>query len=234
MKVGAIIQARMSSRRLPNKVLLKVAGKPLLQYLLERLEHCPLLDDVVVATSDDDSDMPIADFCRTNQISCYRGSLYDVAARFVGALNAFQFDTFVRITGDSPLIDQNQIEKGVRMFLEGDYDLVTNAFPRSFPIGQTIEILDADCFRDTYPRMRDSELEHITSYYYNHQHEFKIKNHSWNENLSQLQLSVDTHRDLENFTKIVSIMSKPQWEYSLDEILQIFWRQNIPRTIDHE
>lgn len=223
MKIGAIVQARMSSQRLPNKVLLEAAGKPLLQYSLERLEHCDYLDNIVVATSIDDSDTPIADYCRQNSVACYRGPLSNVAGRFKEVLNLYQFDVFVRVNGDSPLLDQRIIEKGIDIFLNGDYDLVTNIFPRSYPKGQSTEILRVFTYRKACDRMRaEDDLEHLTRYYYNHPEEFRIQNFALTENLSHIQLSVDTWQDMDNFVTIVSKMIRPHWEYTLEDILQIY------------
>ena len=175
-KLGAIVQARMSSQRLPNKVLHKVAGKPMLQYLLERLEHCNCLDAIVVATSAEDSDTPIAEHCRQNGVPCYRGSLSNVAGRFNEALNIYHFDGFVRVNGDSPLLDQNLIEKAVSIFLAGDLDIVTNGQKRTYPKGQSVEVLRADTFRYAYQLMREEdEFEHVTPYFYKHAEKFLLE-----------------------------------------------------------
>lgn len=223
MRIGAIIQARMSSQRLPNKVLLETAGKPMLQYLLERLEHCDCLDNIVVATSVDDSDTPIADYCRQNGIACYRGSLSNVASRFNEVLDVYHFDAFVRVTGDSPLLDQRLIEKGVSLFLGGDFDLVTNVLPRTYPIGQSVEVLRSVTYQSTYDRMREEEdLEHVTRFFHKHPEEFRIQNFALTENLNHIQLSVDTGQDMDNFVTIASKMTRPHWEYTLEDILRIY------------
>ena len=135
MKIGAIIQARMSSERLPGKVLQQIAGKPMLQYLLERLEHCEVLDGLVVATSVDESDTPITSFCQRYGVSCYRGDLNNVAGRFNDVLDSYGFDAFVRINGDSPLLDQRLVDKAVELFKQHEADLATNALVRSYPKG---------------------------------------------------------------------------------------------------
>lgn len=221
-KIGAIVQARMSSQRLPSKVLFKVAGKPMLQYLLERLEHCHCLDAIVVATSVDESDDPLAEYCRQNSVACYRGSLTDVAGRFKEVLDVYKFHSFVRVCGDSPLLDQSLIEKGVGIFKVGDFDIVTNAKDRTYPRGQTVEILRADTFRHGYERMRTKdELEHVTPYFYKHSELFKIHNLSLPLNLNNIQLSVDTAEDMNTFAGIVSRMERVHWEYKLDDILGI-------------
>ncbi len=213
----------MSSQRLPNKVLLEAAGKPMLQYLLERLEHCDCLDNIVVATSVDDSDTPIADYCRQNGVACYRGSLSDVAGRFSEVLDVYHFDAFVRINGDSPLLDQRLIEKGVSLFLGGDFDLVTNVFPRTYPIGQSVEVLRTVTYQSTYDRMQEEEdREHVGRYYYQHPDEFRIQNFALTENLSRIQLSVDTWQDMDHFVTIASKMTRPHWEYTQEDILRIY------------
>lgn len=223
MKIGAIVQARMSSQRFPNKVLYRVAGKPMLQYLLERLEHCNCLDAIVVATSVEDSDTPIAEHCRQQGIPCYRGSLANVADRFNQVLDLYQFDGFVRVNGDSPLLDQRLIEKGVGIFLDGDFDLVTNALPPTYPKGQSVEVLRTSTYQRAYDRMQEAEdLEHVTKFFYKHPGDFRIKSFALAENLNDIRLSVDTWQDMDNFATIVSKMNKAHWEYTLEDILQIY------------
>lgn len=223
MKIGAIVQARMSSARFASKVLYDVGGKPMLQYLLERLEHCRRLDAVVVATSKESSDTPIAEFCKQYGVDCYRGPLGDVAGRFEEVLHEYPFDAFVRVTGDSPLLDQSLVDRGVKIFRDGDYDLVSNVAPATYPAGQSVEVLRADTFRQAYQRMREAEdLEHVTMYFYKHPEDFRIKNFALSDNLNNIRLCVDTKQDMEIFTTIISRMERPHWEYHLEDILRIY------------
>jgi spore coat polysaccharide biosynthesis protein SpsF len=223
MNIGAIVQARMSSQRLPNKVLCKVAGKPLLEYLLERLRHCNCLDTIVVATSVDDSDAPIAEYCRQQSVLCYRGPLANVADRFNQVLDMYQFDVFVRVTGDSPLLDQRLVDKGVGIFLKGDFDLVTNGLPCTYPKGQSVEVLRTTTYQRAYGLMQEAEdLEHVTMFFYKHQDDFRIQNFALDKNLNDIRLCVDTWQDIDNYATIVSKMTRPHWEYALDDILQIY------------
>ena len=213
----------MSSQRFPNKVLYRVAGKPMLQYLLERLEHCNCLDAIVVATSVEDSDTPIVDYCAQHSVAFYRGSLSNVAGRFKEALDVYQFDCFVRVTGDSPLLDQRLIEKGVSIFLSGDLDLVTNVLPRTYPKGQSVEVLRTSTYQRTYPRMQEAEdLEHVTRFFHKHPEGFRIHNFAWAENLNDIQLSVDTWQEMDSFATIVTKMTRHHWEYTLEDIIQIY------------
>lgn len=220
MKIGAIVQARMSSRRLPGKVLRSVAGKPMLHYLLERLAHCSLLDRVVVATSTEVSDDPIKLLCDTHKVNCFRGSLEDVAGRFDAVIQEYQFDAFVRVNGDSPLLDQKLIDRGIDLFTAGECDLVTNILPRTFPAGQSVEVLRSEIFRQTYQLMDTADdLEHVTKFFYRNSQDFKVINFTCDLCCHDVSLAVDTVDDLDVFRNLVSRMTKPHWKYSLPEIL---------------
>ena len=222
-QVTAIIQARMSSSRFPGKVLYDVAGKPMLQYLLERLAHCHCLDGLVVATSIDDSDTPIADYCDEQGVDCYRGPLLDAAGRFIEVVDAYQINYFVRVCGDRPLLDQRLVDQGIRIFLKGDFDLVTNVLPPTYPSGQTVEIIRSSAMRQAYSRMQEVEdFEHVTEFFYKNQRDFKIFNFASEEYYGGIHLSVDTVQDMNVFAAIVARMDKPHWQYGLQEILRFY------------
>ena len=220
MTIGIIVQARMSSQRLPGKVLRDLGGKPMLLYTLERVALARGADGVIVATSDEASDDPIAAFCADHGIPCFRGSLTDCAGRFLAAADAHGFDAFVRVCGDSPLTDPAVISTAVELFRDGEYDVVTNTFPRSFPVGVSVEVVRTESFRRTHVRMTDPlDRENVTRYYYQHPEEFRIKNFSAPQNNSTAQLAVDTPEDWERFVRIVQQMERPHITYHYEEIL---------------
>jgi spore coat polysaccharide biosynthesis protein SpsF len=223
MRIGAIIQARMSSRRLPGKVLRRIEGKPLLQFLLERLEHCSHLDRILVATSVHESDTPICDLCRELGIPAFRGSLEDVSGRFLDILTRCPLDGFVRLSADSPLLDQRLVDEGVMLFEEGDYDLVTNVHPRTYPHGESVEVVRSATFRRTYPCMvSDEDREHVTRYFYRNSHNFAIHNFVSETYLGDLHLAVDREEDLDIIRGILGRMTRPHWDYSLAELIKIY------------
>lgn len=228
MKIGAIVQARMSSQRFPGKVLYRVGGKPILQYLLERIRRCHSLDTVVVATSVEESDVPIVDFCKEQRVIYYQGSLFDVAGRFKAVLDRFRLDAFVRVTGDSPLLDPKLIDKAVGLFLRDNFDMVTNLLPRTYPKGQSVEVFSAKVFKTTYERMQGrGMLEHVSKYFYENKQSFKIYNFEAERNYEDIQLSVDTAEDMERFSRILSAMKKPHWQYGLGDLLEILKRMSL-------
>jgi spore coat polysaccharide biosynthesis protein SpsF len=141
--VGAIVQARMGSTRLPGKVLLEAAGKPLLAHLLARLARARTLDRIVVATSTAGRDDAIETLCERLGVPVFRGSEADVLDRYVCAAQEFDLDVVVRVTSDCPLIDPELVDEVVRFFLErrGQFDLVTNRHPLTFPDGLDFDVL---------------------------------------------------------------------------------------------
>jgi len=223
MKIHAVVQARMSSKRLAGKVLCEAEGRPLLDYLIERLQKCTLLDGLEVATSDQKSDDPIVRYCERNRIDYMRGALENVASRFLSAIQKSQLDAFVRINADSPLLDPKIVDIAVSIFRNGDYDLVTNVQKRTFPKGQSVEVVKAATFRESFPAMKNSdELEHPTKCFYRRTEQFKIFNFtSGPHDYSNVNLCVDTTEDFERFVGILRRMSKPVSEYHWEEIVTL-------------
>lgn len=226
MTIGAIVQARMNSSRLPGKVLRPLFGKPMLQYTLERIGHARSIDYLVVATSKKGSDDPIEKFCKGYGIDCYRGSLENVAERFLGVIGQYRLDAFVRICADSPFVDQGIVDQAVEFFRNGNYDMVTNTLVRSFPKGQSVEVVGANVFRAAYSRFNESsDFEHVTRYFHTYKDQFNIHNFSAKGNNSEIQLSVDTPEDYKMAEQILKSMDRPHWEYGFEEISKL--RQQV-------
>ncbi len=222
MQVAAIVQARMGSRRFPGKTLHLVAGKPLLEYVLERLQQVKGLTEIIVATSTDARDEPIADHCVNHGLTCHRGPLDDVAGRFAQVIDKFELKAFARVSADSPMLDQHLLERGLEIFSRGEYEIVTNVLKRTFPPGQAVEILDARVFRETYCRMRDArDREHVTKFFYGNPADFRIHNFESVEKYGDVTFVVDTPQDMERFAHIVAKMKKNHWEYGLDELVRL-------------
>jgi spore coat polysaccharide biosynthesis protein SpsF len=223
----------MTSKRLPGKVLRDVHGKPLLQYLIERISRAKYLTNIVVATSDDQSDTPVAELCSRIGIPCFRGSVTNVAGRYYQLINGYHLEAFLRVSGDSPLLDQGLVDAGIGLFLGQDFDIVTNVLIRTYPKGQSVEILKSDIFFEGFKMMKDErDLEHVTRYFYRNRDNYRIHNFESGEDLGDIQLSVDTQGDIDRFEKILSLMHKPHWEYGYKDVVQI-WRnlengKNLP------
>ena len=220
MKLGIIIQARMSSQRLPGKVLKLMGKQPLIQYLIDRVQQTNR--PWVLATSDQIQDQALQDFCQKNQYPFFRGSLENVAERFLRAAEGQNWDAFVRISGDSPFLDPELIETVIDLFQQNNVDLATNVFPRSFPKGQSVEVISTSILRNNLKKMNLSEyIEHVTPYFYHNHHSFKIVNLLSDFNCSEQQLSVDTIEDWAHCEKLVFAMERPHIDYRWTELIQL-------------
>lgn len=220
LKVVAVVQARMSSARLPGKVLREVGGRPLLTYLIDRLRRCRALDNVVIATSTSDDDDPIAAFAQANRVDCHRGSLDDVAARLLSAARAAGADALVRISGDSPLIDPAIVDRAVEIYRSERPDLVTNVQRRTFPKGQSVEVIAVAALERAHGEMTTAaEREHVTPYFYVHPERFPIAAFESAIVRGDMQLSVDTEADFARFAAIVARLGEPAAAHDLAAII---------------
>ena len=198
MTVLAILQARVTSTRLPNKVLAPILGQPMLARQIERLRRARTLDKLVVATSDDASDDPLAAMCAAIGVPCHRGSLNDVLARFQGACAAFgPADHIVRLTGDCPLADPAVIDAVVRHHLASGADYTANAIQPTWPDGLDVEVTRAAVLQRAFDEARlPSEREHVTPYIHKHPEWFRIEHVKGDRDLSTLRWTVDEPADL--------------------------------------
>ncbi len=223
MIIPVIVQARLNSTRLPKKVLTRINGIPLLEYLLTRLTKKFDKSQILIATSNQSQDDPIHQYCIGDNFLSFRGSLEDVSKRMLDSAKYMNAEAFVRISGDSPLIDPTVIEQAIKIYQNGNYDLVTNIFPRSFPVGQSVEVIRTKTFEYVYEKMlSSSHFEHVTKFYYDYPDEYQIRNFSNERDLSKYRLVVDTPQDLERIKRIIGNMIKPHSEYSLDELIEFY------------
>ncbi|HRY28814.1 MAG TPA: NTP transferase domain-containing protein [Elusimicrobiota bacterium] len=222
MKIAVVVQARMTSQRLPGKVLKVLGGGPLLARVWERVRRATTVDEALVATSDDRTDDALADFCQKEHIGFFRGSLTDVAGRFKGVFEKYGLDAFVRISGDSPFIDPALIDDCVRVYRKGDHDIVTDVLKRTFPRGQSVEVVGREAFFRAYPEMRTEEdREHVTPYFYRSLGAFRIFNLESGGDFGAARLTVDTPQDMLLAERMMTMMKKPHWEYGWRELLEL-------------
>ena len=206
MKIGAIILSRMDSTRLPGKALLDVSGRPLLSYALSFCQKIKCLDSITLATSTRAVDDPLSDFAEFHGISCVRGSLNNVAKRFLSAMEALNLDAAVRINGDSPLNNTALISDGMRLFRSGNFDLVSNVPARTYPYGMSVEVVGRKAMEHACSLMTNTKhKEHVTKYFYDNQDKFDISlMTSGVAEFSDVQLAIDTHEDFDRFKWIIN------------------------------
>lgn len=170
-RVIAIIQGRMSSSRLPGKILADIAGQPMLQRVFIRTSRSSTVTETIFATTIDPSDNPVAEYCDFSGIPFTRGNLYDVLDRYYQAAKEAKADVVVRVTADCPVIDPDLIDHAVNTLLDEEYDFVANRlpppFPRTYPIGLDVEVCTFAAMETAWNGSTETfHREHVIPYLY--------------------------------------------------------------------
>lgn len=211
--IGIIVQARMSSTRLPGKVLLPINGVPMLEIQLKRLTQTKVVDKVVVATSNEALDSPIETLCQKLNIECYRGDLNDVLARFYHCAKAFNFSHIIRICGDCPLIDPELIDQIVSTHITNNTDYTSNCVTRCFPDGQDVEVFSFNTLETAYEKAKKpSEREHVTPFI-RESNLFSLEDFTIDQDYSEFRISVDHPQDFEVISAIYRHFDGQQFGY---------------------
>jgi spore coat polysaccharide biosynthesis protein SpsF len=225
-RVIAVLQARMSSTRLPGKAMLLTCGKPMLQHQIERLQRSREITTLVVATSLDASDDAIEDLCRKLGVAAYRGSLGDVLDRMVCAARPLQPDWMVRLTGDCPLADPEVIDLVIRTAREAGVDYASNALNPSYPDG-----LDAECIRFSAmleawrEAAKPSEREHVTPFIHTQPARFSQRDVRSPVDLSHLRWTVDEPADFVFVSQVYEHLYRERPDFSTADVLALLQRQ---------
>jgi spore coat polysaccharide biosynthesis protein SpsF len=197
-----IIQARSNSKRFRNKVLHLVYGTPIIQHVVNRIKRSKKTNKLIVSSSLNKSDDNLIAYLKKNKIKFFRGDLKNVAMRLYETAKMNKANFFVRISGDSPLIDPKLVDKAIKIaHKEKRYDIITNVFPRTFPEGQSVEIIKTSIIKKYSNNFSKLDKEHVTKYFYDNSDKFLIKNFTFNDKNKIIKLSVDTKKDLKEILK---------------------------------
>ena len=219
--IAAIIQARMGSSRLPGKILANLAGKPLLHHVVQRVGASSLVEDVIIATTDQPQDDAVAEFSERSGLKCFRGSEQDVLDRVYQASLFYKVEDVVRVTADCPLLDPQVMDRIIDIYLSRQYDYVTNTLRYSFPEGLDTEVFSFAALERSWREAQNpTEREHVTPYirYSGHFSHFNVE-HS--EDLSNLKWSVDTEDDLAFMESLYDLLSNDTESLQFSRVLAI-------------
>ena len=230
----AILQARMSSSRLPGKVLREINGKPMIYWQLQRIYRAKNVDKVIVATSTDSTDDPLVDFLISEKALYVRGSLNNVKERFDNVITQFPTESFIRLTGDCPLVMPSLIDDLVDAFHEADVDYLSNTIEPTFPDGLDVEVVKTEAFRKLdNTSLSKAEIEHVTYGLYSRTGQFTTQNFVNSQDLSNLRWTVDYQEDLEFVRNVFSHFKGREDSFNLTELLDFLGNnRELKSTID--
>ena len=231
-KIVTIIQARMGSTRLPEKVLMPILGKPVLWHIVNRLRNVKEINDIIIATSNSKKDDKIEDFCKANHIDCFRGSEEDVLDRFYKAALKYDPDYLIRITGDCPLIDPDLIKQLIAYFIANKFDqcgIATGAgaaqkgFVGRFPDGMDTEIFTMNALRTAWREaVGPLNREHVTPYLWKQPKRFKIGTlKSKDKDYSHFRWTLDNNEDYELIKWIYEQLYSLKNNFNMYDVLNL-------------
>ena len=227
-----IIQARMGSTRLPNKILLKIGDKSVLHHVVNQTKSSKFVNDVIIATTTSSKDKKIVNFCTKHNLKFFCGSNHDVLDRYYKCAKKFSCDPVVRISSDCPFIDPHVIDKIILKFLKNSYDYVANNLEKinnkwqnslcKFPQGMVIEICKFSSLEKAWKQAKKpSEREHVFPYIQFHPKIFKISNINNKKDLSFIRCTVDRKQDLKFVREIWKRLPKSKKTIYINDILRI-------------
>lgn len=224
MKTGIIVQARMTSTRLPGKILKPVGGKPLLDYQIERLRQVKAADEIIIATTTNETDEPILELCGRLGVSTYRGPEGDVLARYYGAAQAYGLELIVRVTSDCPVIDPEVVNNLIEFYLDNQAtcDYAANTLQRTFPRGMDTEVFPFRVLEEAYREAQAlPEREHVTPFIYGSPQRYRLANVAYAEDQSRHRWTVDTPEDFELIERIIGSLYPVNPQFRLADILRL-------------
>lgn len=207
MRKVAVVQARTGSSRLPGKVLMLLAGRPVLDHVVTRVSAAERIDEVVVATTDLPGDDAISDYCRDRGWTCVRGSESDVLSRYALAVRESGAGIVARVTSDCPLFSPRILDAMLAAFDPDSMDYMSTNWPeRTFPVGLDCEVMRADALlaiADTATDLYDRE--HVTPHFYRNPDRYRLAGHRCEPSLAHLSITLDTSED---YQRLVTLLER--------------------------
>jgi len=216
MKVGAIIQARMGSTRLPGKVLRLAAGRALLMHQIERVGHSKRIQEIIVATTVEKRDDAIVELSEKMMVPFFRGAEADVLGRYYECASEFKLEAIVRLTGDDPLQEPEIIDKVVSAFMSNKCDYASNTIKPTYPDGLDVEVFTIEALEKAWSESASShEREHVTAYILSNPQDFECMNVADSVDRSWMNWAVDTEKDYIFVKNIIENLDeiKPYFNY---------------------
>jgi len=224
-KIVTIIQARIGSTRLPGKVLMPLAGKPLILRMYERVTFAKYAGEIVVAITEEENDDQLFKICQQNSIKVFRGHSFDLLDRHYKAAKKYHADAVIKIPSDCPLIDPEIIDKVIQYYISNGqkFDYVSNLHPPSYPDGNDVEVMSFETLENVWINAKkDFEREHTTPYIWENPDKFRIGNVFWETGLDYSmthRFTIDYKEDYQFIKRVYDELYEKNNRFGLKNIL---------------
>ena len=229
MKVIGLIQARMGSTRLPGKVMMPLAGQPLIWHIIKRLKAVKKISDICIATTQDEKNNILEKFSSENNIYCYRHFEED---DIVGRLNAISsmidYDVMIKINSDCPLIDVKEIDRLLNLFIEKKLDFASNKISNTYPLGYSFEILSKALIGKCNNLLKHAcEREFVINWIIDNRNSIKTDTIFYKKNESRYKLTIDTKEDYQLVSKIFDKLFIQNELFGIEQVLEFLENYNF-------
>ncbi|MBV6477435.1 MAG: 3-deoxy-manno-octulosonate cytidylyltransferase [Ignavibacteria bacterium] len=237
-KILIVIQARRGSTRLPDKIFLPLAGKPLIYRMIERVKSAKTCSEIVVATTTDKDDDKVEAFCKENEIKCFRGHPTDLLDRHYKAAKEFKADIVVKIPSDCPLICPDVIDRVLNYYLSnsGKFDFVSNLHPSTYPDGNDVEVMPVEILETAFKEAtHDFEREHTTPFIWERPERFRIGNVEWETGLNfsmSHRFTIDYPEDYEFIKRVYDELFDKKKIFKLSDIMMLLDKKPEIKSIN--
>lgn len=235
--IAGIVEARMSSTRLPGKHLLESNSRPMIGHLINRLKEVKELDKIIIATTVNPSDDALVELARAYSVECFRGDEFDVMGRVLSAATSFEADVICEITGDCPLIDPNLVKECIHLYLESEVDYVNFGMKGGLPDGMGSQVFSTSALRKSYHMTNQKiDREHVTKHIQENHNIFSQKYISAKNSLSRkdIRLTLDYQEDFILIDKILSNFKSHKIDFSCEQIINFLDKNPSIKVINNK
>lgn len=205
----AVIQARLTSTRLPAKVLKPLGSKEVLRHVVDRLAHCRVIDEVVIATTTDSADDSLVAFCQHHGLTYFRGDRNDVLSRFYHCATKYDAAAVVRVTSDNPLVDPTVVDRTIALFREKSADYAANNLRKCFPHGLDVEVIGFSALAQSYQRAdKAPEREHVTQYVRHRPETYRLEHLDAGGDWQDIRLTLDHDDDYQLIALVMRLLGE--------------------------
>lgn len=224
MKIVSTVEARMGSTRFPGKTLSEIVGKPMLELIIERLKRARGVDEIVMATTTEPEDKVITKLAERVGVKWYRGSSEDVLDRVLQAAKAHKADIIVEMTGDNPLLEPELVDEAIDIYLNGDYDYVSNAIKETYPDGLNVQVFSVEVLDEVARLTNDpADRENVSLYIYEHPEKYRLYNMEAPPEYyhPEYRWTVDTEEDIQFVTAVYESLYYKKPDFSIADVMKL-------------